>query len=1309
MNVITNFTSSIMYYLLAALGIVLLILAATSLRRPILAKLGARNIPRRPTQSALIVLGLTLSTIIIMTSLSTGDTLNHSVQAQAVEAYGDIDEVLSPPILATLTQLGVNPDASSEDATQSDLLEGGATSILSLLEQGLPGIDMARYEELRGRVENEPLIDGVAPSIIFPTIIRDNSSGQGEPFGFIFAVDEQYPEQFGLLTIEGEAVDVAGLRPGAGNFFETATQVFSMVTGSAQDIAARLGYEDLTVSDMAMGIAAVGAAITTLQSQSGDALTAENFDLTQMTGIDLESLGIDPETVNINQLGDNLLSAVNLNVLGAEIDRVLGQVGLEIRHGDVYLNRLGAEKLNARVGDVVEIYIGPIPLPYRVRGIVDGAGPMAALAPVVVMPLGEAQRLLFMENRINSVLVSNQGDAFAGMQYTDQVNQRLRVLALSDNATRQIVALLRETEVRHVLDEQIAQAAEEDVFNGDGPPPFIAALVNSVIPVGSLTPNLKTLQHELDQAGISDALRQALADRNVQLWLSDLSGLPKEKNDELERAVRDLTEIDLLEPLSKQTVATAASVGGLAFSSVFSLFGIFSILAGVLLIFLIFVMLATERKSEMGMARAIGVQRGQLVQMFLTEGMLYDLAAAAGGVLLGLLVSWGMVGFVNNLVNDVTGQVGGALGAQSGFFRFRFNVAPASIVIAYCLGVLLTFIIVTIASWRVSRLNIVAAIRDLPESSVTKRRSWLRRIFSVAIGPLLIAAALWLLFVSGLEMGPALAQLGASLLLFGAALTLGWLLGFTNLRADTRSRIAYSLLGFGLLIVWTLSWERWSALLGVDLLERDPTVAVLSIGLSGPLIILGAILVVMYNADALFWMLSRALGGIGYLTPVLKTAIAYPLSARFRTGMAMLLFAMIISTVVLMSIVIQATQTLVSPEDERYAGFEIAVDFSLLSFFNPITDLRAEIDRHPDFAKEEVAAVARISQSNVLVDRVRVDNIAREENSLARNLQLTGINHEYIEQAQKYYTFQLRAPEYADDAAVWQALAERDDVAIVAPAMFEDASRFEDNFDDEGGQRRNRNGFDLRLRRLPGVTSDLSALPAVELSLRNESPDRQAKMTVQVIGVLAKDETLAGGDFQVNETLIEQLTGEPPSSPTFYVKAADGFEPRKVAQDLESAFISGGLNATLSAESFAIGQKVTRGVLRLFQGFMALGLLVGIAALGVISSRTVVERRQQIGMLRAIGYQSNMVAFSFLLEASFIALCGIVIGTAAGVIIGQNVIGTLYSVVSGETFATPWGQIGLIVLLAYISSLITTVLPAFQASRIYPAEALRYE
>ena len=65
-------------------------------------------------------------------------------------------------------------------------------------------------------------------------------------------------------------------------------------------------------------------------------------------------------------------------------------------------------------------------------------------------------------------------------------------------------------------------------------------------------------------------------------------------------------------------------------------------------------------------------------------------------------------------------------------------------------------------------------------------------------------------------------------------------------------------------------------------------------------------------------------------------------------------------------------------------------------------------------------------------------------------------------------------------------------------------------------------------------------------------------------------------------------------------------------------------------------------------GFMGLGLIVGVAALGVITARAVVERRQQIGVLRAIGFRRRMVQISFLLESSFIALTSIVVGTVLG-------------------------------------------------------------
>src|SRR5439155_5809223 len=77
---------------------------------------------------------------------------------------------------------------------------------------------------------------------------------------------------------------------------------------------------------------------------------------------------------------------------------------------------------------------------------------------------------------------------------------------------------------------------------------------------------------------------------------------------------------------------------------------------------------------------------------------------------------------------------------------------------------------------------------------------------------------------------------------------------------------------------------------------------------------------------------------------------------------------------------------------------------------------------------------------------------------------------------------------------------------------------------------------------------------------------------------------------------------------------------------------------------------------RLIEGFMGLGLIVGVAALGVISARSVVERRQQIGVLRAIGFRRRMVQLAFLLESSFVALTSIVVGTGLGLAVAYSVI-----------------------------------------------------
>jgi hypothetical protein len=86
----------------------------------------------------------------------------------------------------------------------------------------------------------------------------------------------------------------------------------------------------------------------------------------------------------------------------------------------------------------------------------------------------------------------------------------------------------------------------------------------------------------------------------------------------------------------KQDSLDEADAEGNAFMSIFTTFGSFSIFAGAMLIFLIFVMLAAERRGELGIARAVGTRRGHLIQMYVYEGIAYDLMAAAVGALIGV-------------------------------------------------------------------------------------------------------------------------------------------------------------------------------------------------------------------------------------------------------------------------------------------------------------------------------------------------------------------------------------------------------------------------------------------------------------------------------------------------------------------------------------------------------------------------------------------------------------------------------------------------------------------------------------------------
>ena len=108
---------------------------------------------------------------------------------------------------------------------------------------------------------------------------------------------------------------------------------------------------------------------------------------------------------------------------------------------------------------------------------------------------------------------------------------------------------------------------------------------------------------------------------------------------------------------------------------------------------------------------------------------------------------------------------------------------------------------------------------------------------------------------------------------------------------------------------------------------------------------------------------------------------------------------------------------------------------------------------------------------------------------------------------------------------------------------------------------------------------------------------------------------------------------------------------------VQSTFLVNGTEAvaidTIMAESFTM----TRQIFQLFQGYLALGLIVGIAGTAVVMIRAVRERRRQIGTLRALGFGKQAVGRSFAIETAIVAIEGTVIGGALALV-------TLYDIVA---------------------------------------------
>jgi ABC-type antimicrobial peptide transport system permease subunit len=248
----------------------------------------------------------------------------------------------------------------------------------------------------------------------------------------------------------------------------------------------------------------------------------------------------------------------------------------------------------------------------------------------------------------------------------------------------------------------------------------------------------------------------------------------------------------------KQQLLDDADHRSRSFTELFRAFGIFGALAGLLLLVLTFSILTRERGRSMGILRAQGLSRRDMVLALGLEGAAYTIVGVAIGVLGGLALAAGVVAAARGVFNNPT----------SGAVDLIFSARSATVATAGALGFIVAFAVVIGTAFVAARRNIVRVMRRLPDPPDPRRSSALvsAGVLVSAVGLATTVIGLVVTNAAAIVGGPAMFALGVVLILnsptrarglvsIASAATIGW-----SLLAITVEQSAFARLGAGVIV-----------------------------------------------------------------------------------------------------------------------------------------------------------------------------------------------------------------------------------------------------------------------------------------------------------------------------------------------------------------------------------------------------------------------------------------------------------------------------------------------------------------------------
>lgn len=321
-------------------------------------------------------------------------------------------------------------------------------------------------------------------------------------------------------------------------------------------------------------------------------------------------------------------------------------------------------------------------------------------------------------------------------------------------------------------------------------------------------------------------------------------------------------------------------------SAIFLALSSFSFLAGGILMISIYSMLMNQRKKEMGVLRAIGFKKDKIRKMIFFEGIFYNIFSVPLGLFSGYLLSR----FTFEQISDFSKSL-------SNFELFsyfpkinEFYVRPESFVISGVVGFLIPTIFIYFYSYKVSKMNIVNAIKGIKEESKP-------RTLIYFLGYIILSLILIIYF-----------DFNSSLIYFlSSAFALLLPLIFRGL---INKKITINIIYFSVF------------LLSIFI----PTEAYLFIAAKSFIMIISSIVIFLYDFDFIIFGIKKLLNLFRVNKAILNISTSYPAKRKNDVSLIIILYSIVLFLIVISTIIpdIQRNQIQKS-RDELFAGFDGAI------------------------------------------------------------------------------------------------------------------------------------------------------------------------------------------------------------------------------------------------------------------------------------------------------------------------------------------------------------------------------------------------